>query len=207
MKILITGCGNSGTTLIKRLFMAFEGASWIEKQVKLDNFCTLPDNGLIIGKRTPDVLYSGNMPYQLANHQLELIKKHDIKVVNIIRDGRDAIMTTRPINFTPERWIRAVDQYFNYGDAISVDLRYEKLVREPDRVQQHIMDILDLTPACDFSDYPAFWNAAGGSENDPMSFRAISSISVGKDPNYYKKVCSGSVLKRFEYNLRRLGYV
>lgn len=75
--------------------------------------------------------------------------------IHIIRDGRDACMSLRPLNFSPASDIRTLALYWRNlveagrkaGDAARayMELRYEDLVREPQLQLESICRFLDLS--------------------------------------------------------------
>ncbi len=220
MKIFITGCGNSGTTLLRRLFYAFEGVEIIDREVSLDYFCNYtPNKPVLVGKRNRKTLFTGLNKrntylffyWHEINRQLKLIKENNIKLIHVIRDGRDYVLTSRPIKFPARDWILSAKQYFKYGDVIDLVIRYEDIVSNPDEVQEKIIQEFGLKKSYNFSDYPKFMPEELKTKNtehlEPMKFRPLNTKSVGKDPEKYKEICRFWEIKPFEKYLRKLGYI
>lgn len=51
LKIFVTGCARSGTTLLQRLFFSFDNIEIIPKEIKLENFCAYKSDKILVGKR------------------------------------------------------------------------------------------------------------------------------------------------------------
>lgn len=51
-RIYITGCARSGTTLLQRLFYAFEGVEIIDGEIDIDSFINRTSDKVLVGKRT-----------------------------------------------------------------------------------------------------------------------------------------------------------
>ncbi len=183
MRIFITGYANSGTTLLRRLFYAFEDVDIIDSQISLVDFIkrSNPD-GILVGKRMGYDIFAGLCLGNNIQQSLDIITDNDIHIVNIIRDGRDALHTTRDLRLLMERWNRAVEQYFDFPGVIDVNIRYEDLVRNPDKIQAKIINTLNLKKAHSFSAYPDFIPKEFMPETDKgqMALRPIDSSSIGK---------------------------
>lgn len=210
MKIFITGCGGSGTTLLRKLFYAFENVYIIDGQIFLKDFVKQPSPAkFLVGKRMGKDIFSGRGHEDICKPQIQLIKKHDIKVLNIIRDGRDIF--PRVFNLQPIDWITAIHQRDKYGEVISLEVRYEDLVSKPDSVQKILMWKFDLEKKHNFSDYPTFIPDFDGEESrEPHGhgFRKINTESIRKGSTKYERMCrSPEELKIFNEKLKSAGYV
>lgn len=220
MRIYITGCNKSGTTLLRRLFYSFKDMEIIDKEIPLMSFCKIPYKTHIVGKRTVLIIFSSDpafftqfIPLEKAHaSQAKLIKEWDIKILNIIRDGRDVVVS----NKDPLRWIYSMDQRYQYPKLITLEVRYENLIKNPDFVQEEIAKVFELTSIYKFSDYPDFLpvniiqNEDTPIETKKYNLRPIDtkSIGTGKDSykKYFKEYNDPQILRIFEETLEREGY-
>lgn len=206
-RIFITGCGGSGTTVLRRLFNAFDNVEIIDGQITIDNYLKRnTKKKFLIGKRMGKTIYSGGLSNSEAKNQIPKIK--NIGILNIIRDGRD-IMYKRPWKMTPSRWIRSMEQWEKWPQYINLNIKYEDLVINPDKIQNNIANVFNLSIIHKFSDFPSFmpeWD--GINEGKKIhELRKLDTNSIGKNYNYYKKVCSKKEKERFDYFLNKLGYL
>jgi len=206
--IYITGCAKSGTTLLRRMFYAFGESAIINEEIDIDAFVALsktqkiPDDTALIGKRTVSTVFSNIMFPTLMEHQLNVIRENGIKVVNIIRDGRDAILNGW---ISCDRWIASLEQAEQYKQDIAATVCFENLIRKPNKVQKYLADTLGLTPHAKFSDYPAFMNEEDAAGGHYQKYQ-LSEDKIGQDLERYKKVCPG-LQSQFDELLKRHGYL
>lgn len=205
--IFITGCARSGTTLLNRLFYAFQDVEIITNEIELEQFANLiGSKKYLVGKRHPVSVFSVPLKEDLFNKQLSIVKKQSILIVNIIRDGRDVVH--KDINGSPDvkpdRWIGCMIHTIQYREIISINVKYEELVTNPDEVQRKISKALGLTIIHKFSSYPDFvpdrvikeWELA---HLKNYSKRNIETKSIGHNLFKYKERCrSTSELCEFE---------
>lgn len=149
-KIYITGCAKSGTTLVRRLFNAFEG-------LKVYNYGEITPEDFIqsnhnVGKRFSS-LFSGNIPHSKISNQLKIFKK--IIVIDVLRNKEDVLKSDNGY-VTPSRYNACLLQRKEYGDLINYTIIYEKLLKNPDLIQNEISKLLDLKIKHKWSDYPKF---------------------------------------------------
>ena len=83
-KIFITGCARSGTTLLARMFHAFEDVSVVENECTLEDFteyCSANEGHfrIIVGKRTERSIFSNVLSEEETQKQLKLIEDNDHK--------------------------------------------------------------------------------------------------------------------------------
>lgn len=207
MKIFITGCGGSGTTLLRKLFYSFDDVEVIDKQISLLKFCKLkPKKKFLVGKRASKDLFTGRGNEQIKHAQL--IKKNNIYIVNIIRDGRDIF--PRVFDLKPIDWIKSMDEREMYKNLINLEICYENLVTHPNKEQKRIIRKIGLKQKFRFSDYPEFMPWFDGIEKvEPYGhgLRRINNNSVGKGLDVYKEMCNKTQLKLFHNHLTKLGYL
>ena len=225
-KIFITGCAKSGTTLLLRMCFAFKDTEVLYRrgaeghELDFQEFIDYePTQKFTIGKRHPPALLSTihnrDLDYQAGN-----VIKHDIRIINVVRDGRDVILSDG--NYVkPERWIDCIEQRdpVMFGNLIDLEVSYENLVRKPDEIQKQIEEKFGIESQSKFSDYPDYvedwvfdWNVsvlarAGKGNEKGYGKRKVSDKAIGKDPEAYKTICTPEELPVFEKHLKKLGYV
>ena len=225
-KIFITGCAKSGTTLLLRMCYAFKDTEVIYKEgfdgheMDFDEFVKhKSESKFTIGKRHPPALLSNVLIPEFQNQAGNIIKE-DIRVINVIRDGRDVVLSDG--NYVkPKRWIESIDQRDEvlFGNLIDLEVKYEDLVTDPEKVQRQMEEVFGLESEHSFKDYPEYvedwvfeWNvsvlarAGKGNETD-YGKRKVDASGIGKDPEAYKDLCSDLELPKFEKHLKKLGYV
>lgn len=207
-KIYITGCAKSGTTLLRRMFYSFRRCSIVDEEIDIDAFLQVAsrddfkDDDAVVGKRTVSTVFSNIMFPKYREHQLKTIKDNDIKVVNIIRDGRDAILNGW---ISCDRWIASLQDAETYKDYITATVYFEDLIRQPDKVQGDLVLKLGLEPHAAFSDYPKFMEADDSVVGHYKKYK-LSEGKIGQDLERYKKVCPG-LREQFDEQLKRHGYL
>lgn len=225
-KIYITGCAKSGTTLLLRMCYAFEDVDILYQpgdnghEISFEEFANRDSQSkYIIGKRHPPSILSNKWESSFEE-QLKRIREEDIFIINVIRDGRDVVLSDG--NYvTPQRWISCVQQRAQhmYGAAVGMEIRYEDLVSSPDEIQVNMETKTGLKSKHKFSDYPKYvedwvydWNVsvlarAGRGNEEKYGKREISLGSIGRDTQAYKKICDPTELGVFEECLKQLNYI
>ena len=224
-KIFITGCAKSGTTLLLRMCYAFKDTEVIYKEgfdgheMDFDEFVKHEsESKFVIGKRHPPALLSNVIVPEFQNQASDIIRQ-DIRVINVIRDGRDVVLSDG--NYVkPNRWIESIDQRdaVLYGNLIDLEIKYEDLVTDPEKIQRQMEEVFGLESEHSFKDYPDYvddwvfdWNvsvlARAGKGNDTdYGKRKVDARGIGKDPEAYKELCNDVELPKFEKHLKKLGY-
>lgn len=149
MKIFITGCAKSGTTLLRRLFNAFELNVCNQKEISLDEFIL---SNYDVGKRTVNTIFSGVCN---AEGQYETILAHNVKIINI---EREKTRTLKSGYVDENRYNLCASHRETFGDIISHTIKYEDLVARPDEIQAEVAQIFDLKINHLWSEYPSFVN-------------------------------------------------
>ena len=206
MRIFITGCAKSGTTLLKRLFYAFEDVDICPDERHIVHFFEQPARAqVLVGKRHRFSLFSEHLSDEVMEHQAELIRAHGVKVINIIRDGRDVIYSDHN-NVSPRRWVAAMRQRGKFADLIDMEISYEDLVRRPDDVQQQVAENLGLSIKYRWSDYPTFVPDEEFTMISGMTYtkRPLDNKSVGKGLPY-RDIISDTV-SAFDQELENAKY-
>jgi len=213
-RIFITGCARSGTTLLGRLFYAFKDTHVIDYEIGIDEFCALAcEKAFLVAKRTPLTILSVPLPENELQRQLELVRRHDLRIVNIIRDGRDVVhqnSTGPSVNIN--RWIGCILQAQRFQEDVVLQVKYEDLVELPDLVQGHLAATLKLRPIEPFSSYPSFVPDRVFEEIEYRDLpyynkRPIDQASIGHSLMEYASLCTNDIERAlFERILARLGY-
>ena len=214
-RIFITGCARSGTTLMNRLFYAFQDTTVIDHEIAIDDFCQIgPKTNVLVGKRTPLTILSVPLGQDEIERQIDLIRAQDLLIVNMIRDGRDVVhLNPKGPRVNVNRWIGCMVQVQEFMKEISVQVRYEELVNNPDFIQRKIEKTLGLTSKSKFSEYPKFVPDSVFDESEYRYFvsykkRKIDCFSVGRSDNEYINLCHNKEQRElFERTLKRYAYL
>ena len=151
-KIYITGCAKSGTTLVRRLFNAFEN-------LKVYNYDEITPTNFVntdydVGKRYGAV-FSGWMPPNQIESQLKMFNKNNIKIIDVVRNKEDVLKSDKGY-VSSNRYEACMAQREQYGSSITYTIVYEDLISNPDKVQLEISKLLELNIKYKWSDYPSF---------------------------------------------------
>lgn len=202
-KIFITGCAKSGTTLLRRLMYAFKDISMIQGEVFITRVIEeSPATRVLVAKRQRCSLFSDRLGPAATAEWARLVQHHDIKILNVIRDGQDTILSDNK-NVAPGRWIVCMQQRRSHADLITYEVRYEDIVQDPDNTQRQIAEVFDLEIEHLWSDYPDFvpdeeflrW------PEGIYSKRPLDESSIGKGLPY-----KGLLAEDFEHELQLAGY-
>lgn len=160
-KIYITGCARSGTTLLARMFHAFDDCYNIDEEVNLYDFvklCERSNRKFIVGKRTEFSIFSNILSENDIESNLKLIEDNDIIIINCIRDGRFVVDSW--VNawrlYNPFAWLNSIKQSLDHKDIIQLTVKYEDLVNNPKLVEQNIISLLNIKTVHSFDNYPIF---------------------------------------------------
>jgi len=210
MRIYITGCAKSGTTLLRRLFYAFEDITVIGEEIHLNSFIKHPNPAsIVVGKRTYKTIFSNTYEMIPINKQIRLIEKtKDLRIINIVRDGRDVVLSDN-CAVPPLRWADSMHQRRKLNHLIDMEIIYEDLISCPDVIQQEIMFTFGLKKKYKFSEYPCFVpKKANNISKSNYTLRPIDGGNKNKDMNGYRNIIgSPALLKRFHYELELGGYI
>jgi len=212
-RIFITGCAKSGTTLLQQLFYSFEDTAIIPNERRLSEFFEDRIKDLILGKkivvmkRKSRSILSNFVRSRKLEISIEIILEHDIKIVNIFRDGRDVSYEQNPYIYG--RWIRSIEMMQTLQRFITLNIKYEDLIKSPDRTQKKIADGLGLIIKYKFSEYPNFVPEEEFKIDGEKSYkrRPIMTDRIGKNLDEYKRICPPELVQKFEEKLKWLGYI
>ena len=202
---MITGCAKSGTTLVRRLMYAFKGVVIIPREIDLDTLVSLREpNRTVIAKRTQLTLFSEKLSYSegLEDRQANLIADEGVEVINVIRDGRDVVLSNNRY-VSPTRWIASMEQRERHKDLIGIEIHYEDIVERADDVQQEVANALNLEIAHPWSEYPSFVpDIEFPGHGDGYERRPLDDSSIGKSENHP----IDELKERFDEQLALAGY-
>lgn len=216
-RIFITGCAKSGTTLFQRLFYSFNNVTLILREGKLFEFTEPREDikdivnsakkTMVMQRHVRSIFSHGLSRYRQLKH-IRIIQRDNLQITNIIRDGRD--VTYEQYLSIYERWIESIKQTYEFADFITLNVKYENLVRFPDEEQKKIADVFGLTIEHKFSEYPDFVPIEEFKkkfEGPNYGARPIMTNRIGKNLNAYKKTCPPDLLDEFKKKLKQLGYL
>ena len=207
MRIWITGCARSGTTLLRRLFHAFRGTEIVPYEIDLDAFLSMeaPEGAILVGKRTVASIFSNCLPLEEGKRQLELLQgRPDVHVLNIYRDGRDVVESEYA---PPHRWYESLRQMLLAQEhsllPTLATIRYEDMVGDPDGTQKGLAAWYELEIEHPWSAYPAFF--PGDDHKDIYPPQPIGTHRVHKDLKKYRRL-DPWLAPRMDRMLEHLGY-
>jgi len=220
-KIFITGCAKTGTTLLLRMCFAFKNCETLYKEgyngheISLEDFVQYKtDKNYLIGKRLPPSILS-NVYQEGFLLQKESIIKNDIGIINVVRDGRDVVVSDGGY-VKPQRWISSMQQRKQFRELIDLEFSYQDIVTKPDQVQKKIMDTYGIGKVNDFSSYPEYvedwvydWNVSvqgrSGAKTSTDYGKRKLQLAGKKKTNAYREMCSSAEqVKMFDHCLEEL---
>lgn len=171
MKIFITGCAKTGTTLVRRLMNAFDGLKVYNDGEQLISFLVKEDYNVV--KRHTKSILSGENPVIYWNNKfvpqtkdiLEYIKANNIKIIFCNRNKEDVILSFLKIS---EQAARDGAKRYDYVESlknelssiIDFEIRYENLIDNPDEVQNSLAEKFNFSIKHKWSDYHNWYKAS-----------------------------------------------
>jgi hypothetical protein len=228
--IIIAGCARSGTTLLLSVLSAHPNIYGIPFESRA--FC----GGFYDGSNSPDCPFdltpisehfqTVSVPKngrwcEKTPRNIQRIKaileyfNGEVKILNIVRDGRDVILSRHPENsnifwVTPQRWIEDVQAGLQWERIPQMlTLRYEDLVMDFERTIGRICEFLDeeVTPEI------LSWNKCTKIKEHEAWFEKAQpihdrSIGIWKQATYRRRIeelmkmpQAVSLLKHYGYEL------
>lgn len=208
--ILIGGCGRSGTTLLLSVLSAHHELFCHPKELGIFNAAEVKADGtLFVPKihRFHQSFLFNKIPKTATRWvekspsnikhigKIEVFTNNDFKFIQIIRDGRDVILSRHPTDperywVDPDRWINDVTVGLQYADDPRVHtIRYEDLITGFDETMSGICEFL----AIDFTSELKNWHEHARVTQNRAYFgkvKAINPKSIAKwaDPKYKDRV-------------------
>ncbi len=200
--IYIGGCGRSGTTLLLSILAAHREIFACPRELNLFEGAVESDQGLHVPKfyrlyrtfisekiKSTANRYCEKSPSNIRHIEwINRLHSGNFKLIQIIRDGRDVILSKHPRNpgeywVTPERWISDVQAGLKYRQHPKVHTtRYEDLVSDFENTIGSICDFLQI--GC--SDEILHWHEHTTVQKNKALYsdiQQISTSSVGKWKN------------------------
>jgi hypothetical protein len=185
-KIYITGCAKTGTTLIRRLFNAFDLKVYNAGEVHLQKFVTHKcHSDHVVGKRAFASVFSSDMPKDEIEKQLDLIKKHGVRIVHVTRNKKDVLKSkTGSIDgerhVSEERYNAVVEMAKKYSDHITIEIAYEDVLADPDKVQKRLERKLGIKSIYKWSDFPDWFDPSEEPTGDNWDHPGYSVRKIGE---------------------------
>lgn len=153
-KIYIAGCARSGTSLTKNLMRCFEETYVVQKESPVDKFEELDGKSRwLVIKRTAGSYKK--LPRLSSDIDLIYCLRHP---VDVLTSTHRKTVHLRRFHVTCDRWIGEFDALLQLRKRQPARpilyLRYENLVKEPDRIQNEISKSFGLKPRIKFSEDP-----------------------------------------------------
>jgi hypothetical protein len=155
MKIFITGCAKTGTTLVRRLMNAFDGLKVYNDSEELISFLVEKDYNVV--KRHARSILSGKDPVIRWENKsvppikdiLQYIKQNNVKIIFCNRNKEDVILSFLKISEQAARnGAKRYDYVKNIKDELSsiidFEIRYESLINNPDEIQNNLAEKFNL---------------------------------------------------------------
>ena len=176
-KIFITGCAKTGTTLVRRLFNAFDLTVFNGGEISLNSFI---NSEYEVGKRMYGTVFSNVLSDKQIADQLKAIEDNNVEIVNVVRDKQDTLNSTNGY-VKEERYDSCVNQSDRYKDYIDYTINYSDLISSPDEVQKSLAETLKLTVVHKWSDFPDWFDNSEEPKTGIFSSKEYSLRGVG-DP-------------------------
>ncbi len=226
--IYIGGCGRSGTTLLLSILSAHPEIFACPRELNLFEGSTLRNGKLYLPKwyrlyrtftrekiKPTAIRYCEKSPSNIWNiKNLASIHGDQFRMIHIVRDGRDVILSRHPRNpnlywVEPERWIADVSEGLKHYDDQRVHLvRYEDLVMNYETTIAEICRFLDIPVDGELLE----WHRHATVRRNralagPVSEFYGSSIGKWKDPEVAERVDALVSRKEAVELLKKLNYV
>lgn len=199
--VFVGGCARSGTTLFLSVLSAHKDLFCIKKELELFTKIGYEKDGKPFPKRM-DRLYTFLLLNKISRRAKRFCEKSprnilrveeidqyyngNFKMIQIIRDGRDVILSKHPSAeneywVSPERWINDVSEGLKYMDHPNVHtIRYEDLIKDYENTIRGVCDFLDIA----YTDEIANWHNHANVRKNRAYFtkqvQKISTSSIGK---------------------------
>jgi hypothetical protein len=156
-RIHIVGCAKTGTTLLQRLFCAFEDTHVHFGEVSINDLETMActRSGTCVTKRSWDTVFSYNLHEMIVQKQMKQIAGMGLELVYITRN-REAVLSSPSGPQKPERYDDCQIQAYTYAKQLAFMTRYETIVGKADDEQMRLVQVMGLTPKHLWSSYPDF---------------------------------------------------
>jgi len=196
MKVLISGCARSGTTILTHMMRYF----YSTKVQFEDEMHPLE----MINYNHSDHVMVIKKPYleksNVEHFSLSELLSGGWKVIWLLRDGRDVI-TSKNHSVSQSRWIKSNIEYLNHHQNEQVLLiRYENLVRHPQKEMDRIKGFIHKEYQDDFLNFHTLMDDSP--MNSGIEPKPLSPDAIGR----YKDLPAIKLNKDFTHLLNLFGY-
>lgn len=180
MRLLITGCARSGTTLMTHLMRYFYNCQVvIDKEDHPYNYHHYNDTDNVLVIKKPAVTLNDMDYFDVLSPAII----RGWKIIWMIRDGRDVIVSKNHLgqyHCSADRWVATNEDALNFILKPNVLIvRYEDLVTDPKSQMEAIKEFIGQNYQEDFND---FWQSMDTESNMNVGIvpRQVDANSVGK---------------------------
>ncbi|MEX2370043.1 MAG: sulfotransferase [Bacteroidales bacterium] len=226
--IYIGGCGRSGTTLLLSILSAHNDIFACPRELNLFDRAEITGSDVITPKfyrlyrtfitnriKSTATRYCEKSPSNICKIPLiEKLHHKNFKLIHIIRDGRDVILSKHPRGkdkywVEPERWVDDVSEGLKFQDHPSVHtIRYEDLVKDYPNTIGEICSFLEMP----LSDEIINWHKNATVRQNNALYQKIDEIST-TSVEKWKKPENSERVQQLTGNtegmklLEKLGYI
>jgi hypothetical protein len=150
--VYISGIPGAGCTLMRRLFLAFDGVIAPEAEMTP---CIMRDrlaetDKFLASSRLNGGVFTMGVEEENLQDQLRVLRENDIGILVMLREFTETSRVPGKV------WVKAYSEAFRCWDSIQYMLPYQRLIAEPDVVQKEVAGVFGLEAKHLFSDYPDF---------------------------------------------------
>ena len=175
-RIYITGCAKTGTTLVRRLFNAFNLNVCNYNEMAVPAFIS---SDYDVAKRTSDSVFSNVLPDAEIRRQLGALDDAGVSIVNVVR-GRAATLASDNHYVDQARYDSCMKQAREYADHVSFTIAFEDILSDADAVQCALADRHGLERKHRWSEYPDFVEIAQESPHTHTGLYQLRPIGANK---------------------------
>jgi hypothetical protein len=226
--VLLGGCARSGTTLLLSILSSHEDIFACPREYgafgpleKRDGILHLARVDrlyrCILFNRVPATAkrWCEKTPINIRRvSQIDRYFKGNFRLIQIIRDGRDVILSRHPLNaseywVSPERWVNDVSIGMEFSDHPNVyTVRYEDLINQYDKTIEGICNFLDLP----LTERILYWHRYSRVRKTPALYSDIDKLSnrsIGKwkRPEHADRVKQLTSIPAAVELLKKFGYL
>ena len=162
MKILITGCGRSGTTMLLYMCQYFEDFQVITDEEYKPTCITDKKSEFYVERQKGKILVIKRPRYTKDSIYYESLKdilRLDFQIIYFIRDGRDVMVSKHPpfkdkYHIPPQRWVGTyIQDKKHFGNKNLHLIKYEDMIDNPDSVMSLISSISGKKYSSNYKDF------------------------------------------------------
>jgi hypothetical protein len=176
-RLYVMGCGRSGTWLLTGFLSTFVGIDIVQREVPMEAF------GVLTTRKSVLLLKRNDTAYQRIGEVPE-----SIEIVYILRHPYDVLTSHNPntgkvYHIGPERWtgeIESLRYIVQSGRNNTTIIRYEDLVRNPEKTQAYLSKTLNLSIRSSARDIAHTFRATPRVAKSMQGVRSIDTNSVDR---------------------------